>query len=1061
MKDSLSHRIALVLVLMAAALLCLADAVQIRTRPDEGQSVVLLIEPEQNNVFHPRTQPHQSRRTSGGGFVSIEGWNIKDPEYGQKIAGETAYPVRVPAPGVYQVWVRTRWAGPCANSVTLLARRKRAGAEKGFSAQRHADTNRHLVGNDMTQQVWHWVRGPQFTLDAEEYELLLGTREANAAVDCILLTSDLDSLPADTAKEVLRFVKMEDLPGLPEDFSFTENFTTVTDQSEFTSTRWLPDNSDWRTRREPGIGAVGPCAPGVALAQAITPPLTDVHIQCAVSVSPRFGAGIFFGKRSDDDYFVARFAGRHASKPYAGKIQAGRQEGATFNILGEADCVVSQDMWERIDVWTCGRFCSIHLGGKPVLNVRLPRSALGYAGLYVDGEDRMLRLNETLPEIDPTPAQMIRARKDDTRGRDLIHGWGGLALGCTPDQCYVARWTNIASNGSYAKRFELVRARASGKSDLLARRWNLFNPSQRSQLALRWHDGTLTASLGDDVLCEADVTLASNLAGIIHTDRPRALFGDFTLRSLEIQSSPKQVEHMVTKAQALGRSGPDIRTDDAERESLTPISAGSERSSAVVTTRLHRGDLPCAVSFQLHPDGSEHKLRVKEEPPEGIRLSLEHHGRNIADKIVKTASDAESDFVLQLVFDQCLFQAFLDGGHVFDALRDTTSMVSLSYLSRGQGGAVPVFQVTNLPDVRDWYSLGYGWPAEDITGRVLHGDASIQLIGSYRPGGGNRTVQLHADREQQGSGYEMEIASGVPPSWRLLRNGVQIASGTLPMKLGGGRSVFSLCQYGPVLCLHDGRDRPFYAYLDPDPLREGYACGGQRFARHSRSRLQVDLRQFWDSMCLFHPEMLAASSSAMWQVSCGRWELYDSPDGLDGALCGYCAPNWGAAIRYRGAINDVGLLVEVRMNTGALPPRARLKCSFELDGATDKSEDIELYRSAQNELMCVLRRNHATAQGSILLDLSRPSPVLTLLRTETKLTAELDHCPMAELLDSSTHLVRGVTLAVDGRAGREVLIRSISLQRDPLSPDRVPQQLRTYLAFLRDALASDIVQNSE
>ena len=71
------------------------------------------------------------------------------------------YPLTVARAGEYHLWVRARWRDGCSNSVAV-----------GLDPARLA-----LVGNDGTYHVWHWVRGPVFTLQPGACTLYLAPRE--------------------------------------------------------------------------------------------------------------------------------------------------------------------------------------------------------------------------------------------------------------------------------------------------------------------------------------------------------------------------------------------------------------------------------------------------------------------------------------------------------------------------------------------------------------------------------------------------------------------------------------------------------------------------------------------------------------------------------------------------------------------------------------------------------------------------------------------------------------------------------------------------------------------
>ena len=1022
----------------------MVDSCQLLPPHAGGAPVFLLIEPEQNEVLHPRTRAYQSTESSAGGFVSIHGWNVSDPKYGVKIAGETAYPAEIATGGVYQVWVRARWRGACANSITLGARKKQASSQPSSAA----NAVRHLVGNDTARDHWHWVQGPDLRFDIGQYVLLIGTRESGASVDCILLTTDRNLVPHGIGKGQ-DDVQIAAAPVTSTDVVFSESFATVTDSPDFRSSRWLLDNSEWRGMHHPGLGmVVGPYTGRQALAQAVTLPFRDARIGCSVYLTPRVGAGVFFGRRSREDFFVVRIATEYASRPYARKIQLGHHQSGSFAVLAEADCDVLQLEWARIDVWTGGRFCRVHLGGIPVIDAVLPRSPEGHAGLYVDAKDRMFRPNETLVQIHPIPTGDFRMPPVLAASSDLPAKWKGLAIGYAPDECYVARWSNVSPDASYAKRVELVRERTSGESELVASRWGLFKKDEATQLELRRLGKGLFVSVNDRVLAPIDASDdMPNLVGQIEQDQPRALFGDFAIQSFKM-SSP--TSRNLRSSPVAGS-----RIDDESQHVAWTLPMGRTASSrsVAITLPLHGRDLPFAIALLDEPQNARDILWVDESEDSRIRLKItSRQNTNKPKTKTERIITANHDSVLQFVADSASLRVFVDNVFVMSSWRDTAKVDLLEYIAEPGSKPAGEHLVSRLPWRKNWIALGYGWRRDTVAGPVMHGNASVRILGALGSDARSWNLTMHGRGGEASSGFQLELQNRMPRVWRLFRDGKPIGGGRLHGTSDDSVNI-SLQVYGHVLLLSDSDRVESITWLRKPP-REGLVDLATDADAAVQSAMSVQLSQLWDVRCHFHPEMSAASAVGLWRPLAGSWTLGGTPSGVSGFLRGSPGPDQRAAIEYRGHLDDTDVLVELRLERGLLRGPNRLSVDFSLGDGTNDVETAEFSRTPNGDLNCQLRSNDDSARALAPIDSSKLGLILTILRTGTKLVAELDHVPMTTLMRRSSRSVKGLILRVEGPTGNPTRIRSIAIQRDPLSPDRVPQALRTHLQFLHDALKS-------
>jgi len=1033
---------------IAAAFFLVGSALEIHPRPTASTPCLIIIEPEQNTTFAPRTHALQAADASQGGFVSIQGWNVDDPLYGRSVAGETPYPIQISESGTYYIWLRTRWNGTCANSVTFYAKRADAVTTPDESLAGH----RSLVGNDMIHNVWHWIRGPVLGFNAGDYELLIGTRETGAEIDCVLLTTDPEHVPlgVPSAEETATLV-----PGqkkVASAFEFTENFTSGRDQTSFVSLDWLVDDSEWQQRRRPGRSAVGPCLSQISLAQARTPLFAHGHIQCALDPFVRAGVGLFFGRQSSEDYFIARIARNTSSKLYAGKVQVCHQREESLVVLAEADIDIRQSGWELFEARMSGDFCQVHVGGRRALEMKLPRSCEGHVGLYVDGRDQMLHPDESIPSLLRVQGELIKVERFPPRfqGKDC---WPGVVAGYTSEAFHLARWSNLSSDGSYAKRLELIRVNRPGDIEPLAASWGVFKREDCPRLMVRRYDGVLSALLGEKTLCSARAALKSDLAGCLVKHQPRAIFGDFVIRSFRIQSGAGMA--LETNARAEEPRDFDVAGAGgfAKEDWTSSILGAWDRPFAVVTVMVPRTELPCGVPLSLRRDGND-ILWLVEDPlkaPRGIFQTDETEFREFRPKAV--SEDAGGELALQLVFDSGEFGAFLDGQLVLLAKRTSEEVGGIAFVSHHRDG--PSARVTVAPRPREslWFALGYGWPAEQVAGRVLHGDAAITVEGKLGSICRYGLLQLHASRPNGRSGYEVEFKETPSPRWRFLRNGTMVASGAL-RGTPDDYSHVRLAQRGHIVLLQ--QDNTIIGMTwDSTPIREGFIRATRDYSSTKISGLGADLRQCWDILSVFHQDSGAALAVASWKTLAGQWVLTESASGLSGFLMGLVDHSEQAVIEYRGDLSEQDVLAELRLGVRSITPGTSLAFVFEVDNAEGSVEVAGFSCTSLGNLKCRLRRNNRIAEGEVSIDPSHPAPVMTVLRTESRLAIEWDHVPVAELREPTAHRVCRVRIRLVGQPGQSIAIRSIALQKGGLSPEHTPQHLRRYLQFLRGATAAD------
>ena len=325
----------------------------------------IVIEPEERPLA-ARVIAVAAENSSGSGYVVIYGWDVTHPNYGVEVAGETAYSFDVAEAGVYALWIRVRWSGVCANSVTVATRERGGG-----------DVSRHLVGNDPVFKKWHWIPAFPVELEPGAHEILLGTREHGADVDCMLLVQDPDYIPvgpADRATADAERVR-------PSAFDFFESFANESAAEAPAMSKWRNDGSAWITEVRGEVHAAGPRDIGVAMLEAVTPSFENAFIEGALGRVGTTPAGFFFGKGDGPERFLVRVV----SAPSRGsrRLELVNVSGAGEVVLAKADVDAAQGQWTLLQLWTVNSFCHAYLDGRHVLATALPRPPFGRSGLYV------------------------------------------------------------------------------------------------------------------------------------------------------------------------------------------------------------------------------------------------------------------------------------------------------------------------------------------------------------------------------------------------------------------------------------------------------------------------------------------------------------------------------------------------------------------------------------------------------------------------------------------------------------------------------------------------------
>ncbi|MBI4363881.1 MAG: hypothetical protein HY568_00470 [Candidatus Latescibacteria bacterium] len=1007
MKGAPGKKLWLQGVVAVGVLILAANEASLHSRAPAGATTLLRIEPEHHDVFNAGTRSHAESGASGGGFISIDGWDVKAPDYGRKVAGETAYPFEVSVPGTYFCWVRAKWQGTCSNSVTMAI----APGSGAAAGERRENRAQHLIGNDLVFNEWHWVRGPSFELKSGRYVCLVGTRESQPMVDCIVLTVDerFDPSPSEVGTAAAPKGAAQDAE------PFVDNFTSGTD-------RWMLGESEWLVVRRSGLSAVGPLRAKLCLAQARTVPVQAARVECAVQLSPRVSAGVFFGKGPEDDYFVARLCGSHVGGGASGKLQICHQAGDTVRVLAETQVPSWSDaQWELLTVWFCGEHCRVYLTGRPVLEARLPRDATGNVGLYADGRDSMLRSFEVPARIGPRSDRSIALADFQPLPEIGPPAWPGLIVPLPGDEWLILRWTNLARAEAFAKRVELVRGRADGTVELLGERWGIFGPELRSGLSIDWSTGEARASVGGSVVATSASSPAEDVGGLVTVGNPRAMFGDFAFEPLRIEWS---------KASTPARTAADERVRGPRNLEFSPFGTG------VLTASIPDRGLPFAWVFDLDQNGVPDTLGIA-GAGSGRRVWLAKNGRTES-RLVEAGPENRS--VLQACFDFGEFRALVNGRPALYEGRRTFVMKDFKAIGGLKSTRTTYTSLSARPP---FLTLGYGWPPAAVGGREMLGDAMVQIRGrDPDPHGGSHRMQLHAARRSWGSGYEVEWNKGASVTWTVWRNGAVIGNGTMERDDLANLRLYLL---GSVLTF-DANRKVLFRFNDPSPLRSGYVNAMAPTAT-DKTLGGVSLQQPWDRQCMFNQEVNALASMALWTPRAGDWTLAEDSTQYRAYLRGRLAGADRAVLEYRGPLQAPDFLAEIRLYRTTIRKGHRLSVVMG-DRQLRPRDAVVLEWPDPSTVVCTLRRAQATVRSEAKIDRKNPAPVFTILRTRGELRVYVDYVLAARMERPHEGAIERLWLELEAPSGEGPAIPAICVQENPLAPQHLPEAHVELLAFL-------------
>jgi len=848
-------------------------------------------------------------------------------------------------------------------------------------------------------------------------------------VDSIVLTTDSKYIPPN--EPPTNTSSLDDLHSR-RSLRFSDNFCSAPSGQSRLPAGWSTDEPFWRSFRYDGVSSIGPIRAGVTVARAQHVVLQNPSIDCAFSLTPRTGAGIVFGQTAEGDNFVARVASHHASKPYAAQLEVGIQRPDEFETLQSVSCDLGCDEWHVMRVRMWGRFCQISLDGTPRLSLRLPNVPKGYAGLHVDGIDPMLSPEESFSSFSESADEVATVMTSELE-EQLGSAWPGLAVGCAPEEMYIARFTNIRGDGQLAKRIELVRTDESGKTAVLSEQWGVFYPEDAQKLELVDRENQLTVKLNHEELCSAKVDPHSTRSATVFRNHPRVLFGDFQMESTPAEISTHEANAPTTAGSAQSR-----------QVGMMTVAA-TDLEQAIVSMRFDDSHFPCQLYFRGTAKDRFDVIQLGHGGDRHFQIEFQAGQARLQQSVwIENNVELSGPCTIQLIFRANEVRAFANG----------FAVLTLPRVARGSIGEIKLElenETRTLPDsivgADNWKSyflaIGEGWPTETFLDRVLYGDVRIDIHGRWPTRVNDWSLKVHQTAEQEG--YEIRPALNAESQLQVLRNGQRIGL-TRPRSEGTKSDSYAyLKQEGRMFQLvRDGIAE--VVKWERSPLRSG-GCTIQSRNSDPKESL-VNISQSWDAQGIFYQDMGADAALALWEPVSGHWMLRDEAHGPVGILLNSVVPDADAQLRFRPRIDRSDILAEVRIFSNFIEKGTRLLVEFELDNG--KFESLELVGTVSRELAWKLRRRGKVASGSC--PTLRYATICTILRTEDRFSFNLDHIHVGDLEVENPQCVSRLSLSVNGPEGSHFGIISTGIQLDPLNPDRTPEKVRSRLAFYREAM---------
>lgn len=181
--------------MLALGAVSLGVAAYVAVRPVrevKADGATLCFEAEKGTLEEPfkkATEPKTDKKPgkpqkSSGTYIYIPDKANGGKKKIETLPGKATFKVKAKTAGQYYFYARTLWPSGCGNSFYI----------------RKAGGSNHVLGQDGTYNVWHWVKLPEkLVLAAGENVIVVGNREDGVLMDQIFMTTT-DRVPQGAEK---------------------------------------------------------------------------------------------------------------------------------------------------------------------------------------------------------------------------------------------------------------------------------------------------------------------------------------------------------------------------------------------------------------------------------------------------------------------------------------------------------------------------------------------------------------------------------------------------------------------------------------------------------------------------------------------------------------------------------------------------------------------------------------------------------------------------------------------------------------------------------------------
>ncbi len=277
-----------------------------------------------------------------------------------KAGGEASYRFYVPEDGKYHLWAYALWFDKCTNAIFAKV----------------DDHARAIVGNDPVFQKWHWVRAFSIWLTKGPHTLRLSNHSDNISVQNVFFINSGTVLPDDCG------IIFSDVFYDGFDGCHIGNFTS-----------WDIVCGQWAVKRPPARqGYIENALVGHSTDSAMILYRADdwanyslhVAVKTTAARDPRAAAGILFGLRAPDDFYLLKWRSVEGSEQV--EVRLSRQMEGRTELLETVQAVCPPNVWQEIQILLQAGTIEVSLNNAGLLKQPTDAEVAGGIGLLIEGQ---------------------------------------------------------------------------------------------------------------------------------------------------------------------------------------------------------------------------------------------------------------------------------------------------------------------------------------------------------------------------------------------------------------------------------------------------------------------------------------------------------------------------------------------------------------------------------------------------------------------------------------------------------------------------------------------------